>query len=332
MPRQDPDEGLFDGFQVLEGEFRVGELIVLEFGHDQLLDEFLYAGRGGLFQGPHRRLGYVRQHDHRGLPRTGRDAGVGEVFGIHLGFPFERGVVEPTDHRIAVVLVDDVDHRLGEAQAPGLLHPQLDVAADHRGGKPGVDVVVLVVSALVLHKVAGLLHLADVVVVGPHPGQHGVGPDLLAGGLRQVCHHDRMAVGSGGRVEKPLEDRGVEVGEFDKPEGGNRVQGVFQEGEDSQDQHPRSQAVKDRPEKHHRVAREGTAEDQQHGQGRHAVGPADDQSRPDHIHPLLGPLEREGRHQAGSQGEDIGGHLKEARQKHDERQDQGDSRSQGGPQ
>ena len=79
--------------------------------------------------------------------------------------------------------------RISWRQTPGCAYLQavLDVAFDHLGrerrGEGGVRVDL---GDLVLDEVGGMLHLADVVVVGPDLGEQRVGADPLCGPLGEA--------------------------------------------------------------------------------------------------------------------------------------------------
>ena len=109
----------------------------------------------------------------------GRAVGVGAVAPVGL-------VVEVFDQRRAVVLLDQVDDRLGQVVLPAEVDAVLDVADDdqraHRRGEVGVPVGR---ADLVLDEVVRLEHLADVVEVGADPHEQGIGADPLGGGSRR---------------------------------------------------------------------------------------------------------------------------------------------------
>ena len=83
-------------------------------------------------------------------------------------------MVEVLDQRRAVVLLDQVDDRLGQVVLPAQVDAVLDVADDdqraHRRGELGVAVGR---TDLVLDEVVRLEHLADVVKIGPDADQAG---------------------------------------------------------------------------------------------------------------------------------------------------------------
>ena len=81
----------------------------------------------------------------------------------------------------------DEARRVGSAVLLGHLHPVLHVAGDDEVGDVGVQVEVAVLAArLVLDEVVGLVHLADVVVVGADAGEQPVGADRVARRLGEV--------------------------------------------------------------------------------------------------------------------------------------------------
>ena len=120
----------------------------------------------------------------------GHRRGVGVVAVAPVGL-----VVEVFDQGGAVVLLDQVDDRLGQVVLPAEVDAVLDVADDdqraHRRGQLGVAVGR---PDLVLDEVVRLEHLADVVEIGPDANQQGIGADALGGRFGDRADGDRVVV------------------------------------------------------------------------------------------------------------------------------------------
>ena len=105
--------------------------------------------------------------------RDRRSIGIGAVAPIGL-------VIEKLDQRRPVVLLDQIDDRLGQIVLAAQVNTVLDVADDdqraHRGGQLGVPASR---ANLVLDKVVRFEHLADVVKISSDADQKGIGPDAF---------------------------------------------------------------------------------------------------------------------------------------------------------
>ena len=117
-------------------------------------------------------------------------------------------VVEELDQGRAVVLLDQVDDRLGQVVLPAQVDPVLDVADDDQRAHGRCELGVPAGRAdLVFHEVVGLEHLADVVKIGSDANQQGIGADALGRRLGDGADGDRVVMGAGSAADQLLEQR-----------------------------------------------------------------------------------------------------------------------------
>ena len=142
-----------------------------------------------------------------------------------------------------MVLLDEVDDRLGQVVLPGQVGAVLDVGDDHqRAHGRHQRLVAVVVVPLVLDEVARLEHLADVVEVGADADQQPLGADALGGRLGDRGHGDRVVVGARRAADQLLQQRMGHVAQLQQAQVGLHAEQAF----DERQQPHHQQAGKDR--------------------------------------------------------------------------------------
>ena len=129
-----------------------------------------------------------------------------------------------------MVLLDQVDDRLGQMVLPAQVDAVLDVADDdqraHRRRELGVPAGR---TDLVLDEVMGLEHLADVVKISPDADQQGIGPDAFGRRLGDGADRDRVVVRARGAADQLLEQGVGVVAQLEQADAGDDPQGIFDE-------------------------------------------------------------------------------------------------------
>ena len=152
-------------------------------------------------------------------------------------------MVEVLDQRRAVVLLDQVDDRLGQMVLPAEVDSVLDVPDDderaHRRRQLGVAIGR---PDLVFHEVVRLEHLADVVEIGPDPHQQTVGADSFGSRFGDRPDRDRMVVRARCPADELLKQRMGVVTELEQADAGDDSQRVLDEWQASAEQEARHQA------------------------------------------------------------------------------------------
>ena len=96
---------------------------------------------------------------------------------------------------------------------------------------------------LVLHKVFGIVHLANVVEIAADARHQRIRPDLAAGRLRKGRHHHGMVVGAARRHEHLLHDRVVQVAQIHQAEHGRGIQHIFKRRQEAEAEDAGEEAV-----------------------------------------------------------------------------------------
>ena len=131
-----------------------------------------------------------------------------------------------------MVLLDQVDDRLGQVVLPAQVDAVLDVADDdqraHRRGELGVAVGR---ADLVLDEVVRLEHLADVVEIGPDADEQGIGADALGGRLGDGPDGDRVVVGARARRTSSWSSGMGVVAQLEQADARDDPQGTLEKGQ-----------------------------------------------------------------------------------------------------
>ena len=202
-----------------------------------------------------------------------------------------RLAVEVLDERRAVVLLDQVDDRLGQVVLPGQVDAVLDVADDdqraHRRRQVGVAVGG---AGLVLDEIVRLEHLADVVEVRPDPDQQGVGPDPLGGGLGDRADGHRVVVRARGAADQLLKQGVGDVAQLQQADAGDDAEGLLDERQAAAEEEAGHQAPAGPPEGcRWRPARSGWFWNSPVGPGQHEVAERRVERRPGSAWSACGP-------------------------------------------
>ena len=214
---EDLVEAFGDAMQVAEGELTIVELPVGKDLVDQVLDQSLDPGRGGVLQSSRRRFHHIGQHDQPGFPGLGFWARVPEIVDLDgvfslLLFGF---FVKIANDAGSMVLLDGVDDGLSQLVLPSQLYTGLDVRDQDQARHGRCQLVMPVLSIdLVFYEIEGLLELADVMVVAAHLGQKRVGADIGGSGFHQRSYDDRMVVGPRRFDHQSPEEGLIEVGQL----------------------------------------------------------------------------------------------------------------------
>ena len=187
----------------------------------------------------------VGQHEHGGLLGLRLGARIAEqvlvdLAAVGIGGLLRVGAIVKVfhEHR-AVVLLDHVDDRLRQMVLPGEVGAVLDVGDDHQRAHGGHEALVAAaVLALVLHEVARLEHLADVVEIGPHAAQQAAGADGVGGRLGDRAHGDRVVVGARRAADQLLQDGVGDVAQFQQAQIGEHAEEPFHEGQQARHEEP----------------------------------------------------------------------------------------------
>ena len=155
---------------------------------------------------------------------------VGPLVGPGFG-ETRRLVEEVLDERGAVVLLDEVDERLGEVVFFRQVDAVLDVADDDEGahGRGEMLVAAFAAGGDVLDEVLGLEHLADIVEVGSHADEKAVGADRFGGGFGDAGDGDRVVVGAGSAADEFLQERVRGIAELEEADVGHDAEQLFDE-------------------------------------------------------------------------------------------------------
>jgi hypothetical protein len=114
-----------------------------------------------------------------------------------------------------VVLLDHIDDLLIEPVLEREIHAFFHMRDDHQRAHRRREFIVRVsVVPHVFREVIRLHQLADVVKIGAHPDHRGVRADRLRGSLREIRDHEAVVVGAGRLNGHPLEQRVIEIREF----------------------------------------------------------------------------------------------------------------------
>ena len=141
------------------------------------------------------------------------------------------------------MLLDHVDHRLGQLVLEGEVDAVLDVALDDERGKRRITLVVGIDPfALVLGKVLRLGGLADIVKERADAAEQRVGADGVGGVLGQIGHDQAVVVGAGRFHLRAMQQRMVVIRQFQQGDVGGPLEEAFQHREQAGNGHAGKQA------------------------------------------------------------------------------------------
>ena len=221
---------------------------VLELGPNGAVDDVFDAFGGRLLERLYGRLDGVGEHQDTGLLTLWAGAGVAEIRlvdgrAVREGL-FECLAVKVLDAGRAVVFGDHIQDLPWQVPLAPELDAVLDVALDDASREGGSEGSMWVHARdLVLDKVRRVLHLADVVVVGPYPGEQGVGPYPLCGVLREVADLHRVGEGARRLSQELLQQLATGVRELEELHGGEDVKGVLEQRQEDHREHQREHPV-----------------------------------------------------------------------------------------
>ena len=269
-----------DLVQIAEGQVGAVQLAVVQARADEIANQRVDLLRVGVGHGAGRGLDAVGQHDHRRL--AGLRAGAliaegGDVDGISV--ELLRLVVEVDRRRVAVMLADDVDHRLRNARLLRHLRAVAGMSGQNGRRDAGIGAVVGVVPHLVFLEVHGPLELADVVIIRADAGQQAVGADGRAARLGQIGHDDGMVIGARCLQQKPSQQGLVRVGQLDELRRRGQIEQPLQQRLNADAQHGAERAAARRPQGVDQHALHLGAAEQAHGQRDEEVAHGDAQAR-----------------------------------------------------
>ncbi len=89
----------------------------------------------------------------------------------------------------------------------------------------------------VFHEIERLADLADVVIVGRHPRQQGIGADRFGGGLDQIADDHRMVIGAGRLDHQFAQHRRIHVRQFQQLDVGGVFKEMLHQGDGAGDEH-----------------------------------------------------------------------------------------------
>ena len=165
-------------FKVVERQVRAIELPVVQLAANDFANQRVDFLGIRIRQRARRRLDAVRHHDHRGFARLRARALVAECRNVHLiAIELQRLIIEEHHRTIAVVLANNIDHRLRNAR---LLRHRRAVArmrGQNRSGYAGIGAVVRIIAHLVFLKIHRPLEFADIMVIRADAGEQSVRAD-----------------------------------------------------------------------------------------------------------------------------------------------------------
>ncbi len=141
--------------------------------------------------------------------------------------------VEILDQRGAVMLLDEIDDRPGQAVLLGQGDAVLDMADDDQRAQGRFEVVVAVFAGLVLDEIVRLEHLADVVEIAADADQQRIGADGLRGRFGQGRHRHAVRVRSRGAPHQFLQQRMAAVGQLEQADIGDDAEAAFDQRQDA---------------------------------------------------------------------------------------------------
>ena len=136
------------------------------------------------------------------------------------------------------MLLNNVHQRTRKVVRPGQLHPVLNVVDDDAGAHAGRELIMGVGAVHdVFNEVEGVLHFADVMVIGRYPAFNGVGADGFRRRFRQLGDHQAVVEGTRSFHLQPLHQRAVHVRHFQPGNGRNDFKDPFYNRQYAADQH-----------------------------------------------------------------------------------------------
>jgi hypothetical protein len=232
-------------------QLSIGEDLV-----DDLLSQPLDSRRCWIRERPGGRFHRIGQHHNPGLFGLRFGSRVAVVFLVNLLYPgillFLGLLIEVADETGTMVLLNDINDLLAETIFFGQSNAIFNVGYEYEAAHAGCELVVGVFSPLlVLNEIHGFLDFADVVVIGCHLGQYGIGIDRPRGSLHKVPNDDAVGVRLRGLDDEILEDgllRVRQLQEFDvrrvgKKDFNNGCDSKDNKGGENASQEPKSAAV-----------------------------------------------------------------------------------------
>src|SRR5215207_1785943 len=232
---------------VIHGQAALVELAGLQLSTYGVGDHVLDTLRGRLRQGLYGSFYGIGEHHDAGLSGLRQAAGVAEVRLADralVGGVVQGLAVEVLDAGRAVGLGYYVQDLLRQPPRFPYFQAFLDVTFYHLGGKRRGEVGVGVeLGDLVLHEVGRVLHLADVVVVGPDLSEQRVRADPLGGPLCEQAHLHGVGERTRGVAQQLVEQGVSRVRELQQLHRCQDIEGVFQERQQDRCQRQREEAV-----------------------------------------------------------------------------------------